>query len=48
MGDPGVDRRIIFKWIFWKWDAGMDWVDLAENRDRWRALVSAVMKLRVP
>jgi len=48
LGDPGVDRRIIFKWIFRKWDAGMDWVDLAENRDRWRALVSAVMKLRVP
>jgi hypothetical protein len=27
---------------------GMDWIVLAEDRDRWRALVSAVMNLRVP
>jgi len=27
---------------------GMDWIDLAQDRDRWRARVSAVMKLRVP
>jgi hypothetical protein len=26
----------------------MDWMDLVENRDRWRALVTAVMNLRVP
>jgi len=26
---------------------GMDWIELAENRDRWRALVTAVMNLRV-
>jgi len=27
---------------------GMDWIDLAQDRDRWRALANAVMKLRVP
>jgi hypothetical protein len=27
---------------------GMDWIDLARNRDRWRAFVNAVMKIRVP
>ena len=27
---------------------GMDWIDLAEDRDRRRAFVNAVMKLRLP
>ena len=27
---------------------GMDWIKLAQDRDRWRALVKAVMKLQVP
>jgi hypothetical protein len=27
---------------------GMDWSDLAKDRDRWRALVNTVMNLRVP
>jgi hypothetical protein len=29
------------------WD-GVDWIDLAQNRDKWRALVNTVMNLRVP
>jgi hypothetical protein len=28
--------------------AGMDWVDLAQGRDQWRALVNTVMNLQVP
>jgi len=34
--DPGVDGRIILRWIFSKWDVGvMDWIDLAQDRERW-------------
>jgi hypothetical protein len=29
------------------WD-GLDWIDLAQDRDQWRALVNTVMNLRVP
>jgi hypothetical protein len=45
-GDPGIDGRIMLRWILRKWD--MDWTELAHDRDRWRSLVNAVMNLQVP
>jgi hypothetical protein len=27
---------------------GVDWIELVQNRDRWRAVVNVVMKIRVP
>jgi hypothetical protein len=39
---------ITLGWILeTKWD-GVDWIDLAQDRDNWRALVNAVMILSVP
>jgi hypothetical protein len=43
--DGGIDGRIILKWIFEEWKGGMDWIDLAQDTDRWRALVNSVMNL---
>jgi hypothetical protein len=49
LGRPDVDDRIILKWIFRKWDVrGMKWIDVAEDRDKWQAVVNALMNLRVP
>jgi len=41
--DRGVDGRIILKCM-----GVMDWIDEAHDRDRWQALVNAVMSLLVP
>jgi hypothetical protein len=46
--DPGIDGRIILKWILQKWEGDTDWIDLAEDRDRWRAFLNAAMNLQVP
>ena len=51
LGDPGVDGRIIIiiSWIFRKWDVGgVDRISSAWDSDRRRALVNAVMNIRVP
>jgi hypothetical protein len=47
--DQDVDGWTILKWILREvgWD-GRDWIDLAQERDRWRAHVNAVMNLGVP
>jgi hypothetical protein len=45
--NPGIDGRNILRWIFRKLDGGaMGWIDLAQVRERWGALVNAVMALR--
>jgi hypothetical protein len=43
----GVDGRIILKWICRNWDGGIDWLDMAQNRDRWWAVTNEVMNLQV-
>jgi hypothetical protein len=48
LGDPGIDGRIILKWILERLDGGRDWINLAQDRDRWRALVNTAINLRVP
>jgi hypothetical protein len=48
LGDPGVGGRIILKWIFKKCDGDINWIELAQDRYRWRAFVNAVMNLQVP
>jgi hypothetical protein len=39
------DIKVDLREIVW---GGMDWIDLAEDRDQWRALVNTIMNLRVP
>jgi hypothetical protein len=46
--NPEVDGRIIFKWVFQKWDVGLDWNNLAHYRDRWWSLVNVAVNLRFP
>jgi hypothetical protein len=46
--DKIIDGRLILKWIFERLGGGMDWINLTQDRDRWQALVNAVMNLGVP
>jgi len=49
LGDQGVDGRIILKMDLQKvGSVGIDWIDLAQDKYRWRALGNAVMNLVVP
>jgi hypothetical protein len=46
--DRGVDVREGLQWILGRLVEGvMEWIHLAQDRDRWRAVVNAVMNLRV-
>jgi hypothetical protein len=46
--DLDVDGMIILKLYLRNRMGDIDWLDLALNRDRWQALVNAVMNLRLP
>jgi hypothetical protein len=45
--DLDICGRMILKWILAIKCGGMYWIDLARDRDQWRALVNTVMNLRV-
>ena len=47
MENPDVDGRIILKLIYKKCDGDVDCIDMAQDRDRCRALVNAVMNFRI-
>ena len=48
-GDQDVDGRIILRWILRKLEGVVgDWMELAQDREGWRALVGTVMNFRVP
>jgi len=44
----GLDWRIILKCIFKKQKGGLDWICVARDKERWCALMYAVMNLRFP
>ena len=46
--DLDVDGRKMLKFIFKKLGGVMDWIELAQDRDRWTAPVNAVMDFWVP
>jgi hypothetical protein len=48
LDDQGVGGKMGSEWILGRLaSGGMDWIKLAQGRDWWRAVVSAVMNLRV-
>ena len=48
LGSPDVDGTIILRWVFMKWNRGIDWIDLTQDRDSWRPLMNALIDLRFP
>ena len=49
LGRSMRDGKIILRLIFRKWDVGgMEWIELAQDRDSWQARVNAAMNFLVP
>jgi hypothetical protein len=46
--DAGIDGRKILEYIIEKWDGDTEWIDPAQDRDRWPAFMKAVLNFRVP
>jgi hypothetical protein len=51
-GKTRLSGKIILRWIFWMWNwgvgGGIGWIGLAQDRNRWWALVNALMNPWVP
>jgi hypothetical protein len=48
LGRPRLGGFTILVWILERGCDGTDWIDLAEDRDKWRALMNTMMNLQVP
>ena len=48
LGRPRRRWEDNIKMDLWEVEGGGDWMELAQDRDRWRALVNTVMNFRVP
>jgi hypothetical protein len=46
--DHRIDGRVGSIWILWRLAGGVEWIQLAQDRGRWQALVNTVKNLRVP
>jgi hypothetical protein len=46
--DLGIDGRIMLEWLCKIQDRSVEWIDLAQVREKWRALLIAVMNFRLP
>ena len=47
LGRPKRSWEVILKCICEEWNDSLDWIELAQNKDRWLAVVNAVMNIRV-
>jgi len=42
-----IDGKTILKWVCEKWCGGIDWIDLVQDRERWRPLVIVELNFQV-